>query len=366
MEHWFDGLTRRFAHEPQSRRAMLAWTAKLGLAVAGGGLFGRNPSVASALGAQDFGASTLGARALGAAQAGPSCTAEDTYGVLKSVLSTTSADPQESFTVSHTFLAEVGSGMTSSTLLVTSGDELIRRTSTTSSPSGIASVSTVYGPRYAAVPGAHFTTDGRTVRASFDGRPTVTVPLATEFRGRKFGDVDVAPNRTGVPSRRGAAADSNTSTTAVARTAPGLDKLMTRVLQDVRTQPATCPVSRQAARVVSACTSCQLGCRDAWLNCSLEAMQASLACGSFESACYLKAVATTCDPILQTCFRTCKSSGTCCPDYCIGDAACCQSAWGCCPPSSHSSRVWSRSWPTCPRCGPPATVIRGPAPPLHG
>jgi len=135
-------------------------------------------------------------------------------------------------------------------------------------------------------------------------------------------------------------------------------------------------IDKVTPRVVATCTQCQLGCREAWLKCSIASSQSSLTCGSHAPSCYLASANATCDAAAQRCFSSCKSSGACCPDFCKGSAACCESAWGCCPPAPQAARPpaakskgrpaarlearaqqdWSSAWPTCPRCGPPVAA----------
>ena len=326
MEHWFDDLTRRLARQPVDRRRMMSWSAKLGVAAAGFALLGRTPPAARAAPARAPAAST--------------CTVEDSYGVLKAVVTTQSAGSSPPLTYTHTFVAEVGSGNVFSTVTVAQGSapqvasdaSVILRMTTTSLRDRAGSASATFGPLYtgAGVRRAAFTTDGSTVSGVVDGRAVGAVPIGTDVRGSSLVE-------------NGLAADSTSPLV------PAVQRDVSALLQTVATQPSGCGTDPNATAVVSTCTRCQLDCREAWFTCSVGATQASLASGVLLSGAYLHTASTTCDAALQQCLQSCKSSGACCPDFCNGDPTCCASAWGCCPPSSHSRRVWSRAWPTCPR-----------------
>ena len=387
MEHWFDSLTRRLADQTVDRRTMFSWTAKLGLA-AGIGLLGRGSAIASA--------------APTTAQSGTStCTVDDTYGVLRSVVTTSVSSPKNPLTITHQFYAEVGTDYSTSILTVMpasvtapkSAADVLVRLATTSTTKGGRSADAAFGPLYtgAGVRRASFRTDGRTLEGAIDAREIKPVPLGTppksltfrdgqqpgldfdESRTRRVGppapsqpnsrpensptptpSVRIAPWPNGNPS------NAATSSPTVAPVSPADSRRPTEIEQAVKTalgssrpKLSSCEPSPTLPPALATCTRCQLTCREAWLTCSLQAAESSLAAGPLAPLAYLNAAAATCDDALQQCFQTCKQSGACCPDYCKGNADCCASSWGCGPPSPYSRRAWSRAWPTCPRCGPP-------------
>jgi hypothetical protein len=342
MDHWFDTLTRNLNRQPLTRRTMLSWTSKLGVA-AGVGLLGRTTTTVGAAPV----AAPEAAPALAPAFAPSACTVEDSYGVLKTIVTASSGDPATPLTLSHTFIAEAGSGSAFSTLTITPGqvtpvkrEDLVLRFTSSTLANKRGHASTSFGRRYTGgdVRGGAFNTDGRTVQGNVDGRETVEAPLGTDHRGFRFKD--------GQASRPLAEGAQATQSQAV-------QQAVSALLTQSRSLLATCAPDSKASREVSTCTSCQLTCRQTWVQCSLAATQASLAAGALAPGAYLGAASATCDGALQSCVQTCKSSGACCPDYCKGNTECCQSAWGCCPPSSASVKPWSKAWPTCPRCGTP-------------
>jgi hypothetical protein len=331
MDHWFDTLTRNLNRQPLTRRTMISWTTKLGLA-AGVGLLGRNTTIASAA---PF-AGPVAAPLL----ASSTCTVEDSYGVLKAVVTTASGDPTTPLMLTHTFIAEVGSGTSSSTLTVTPGpttpvrrEDLVLRFTMSTLANKRGHASAAFGRRYTGGDAqvGSFATDGRTLEGHVDGRATEPAPLGTDVKGLRFRD-----GQAHRPLQ-----------------APAIQQSVSALLAQSRGKLGSCSPDPKASPAVGTCSKCQLTCRQSWVDCSVSAAQSSLAAGTLAAGAYLGAASATCDAALQTCLSTCKSSGACCPDFCKGDAACCQSAWGCCPPSSGSTRPWSKAWPTCPRCGTP-------------
>jgi hypothetical protein len=343
MDHWFDTLTRNLGRQPLDRRTMLSWSTRLAVA-AGLGLLGRNTTPAQAAPA-----------AAAPAVASSACTVEDSYGVLKTVVTATSGDPAAPLTLTHTFISEVGSGSASASLSISPGtgghvapDDVVLRHWSLSHANQRSVAGTTLGRRYtgAAARGAYFETDGRTIQGAVDGRATTTIPLGTDTRGIGFKD--------GQPLKP--LSDGAQATQA--------QQAVAALLAAAKTQFDTCAPDPTSSKVVSTCSSCQLTCRQTWVDCSMSAAQASLAAGALAAGAYLTAASATCDRALQTCQSTCKSSGACCPDFCKGDAACCQSAWGCCPPSGTSQKQWSNAWPICPRCGtPPWPAVAKASPP---
>lgn len=337
MDHWFDTLTRNLNRQPLTRRTMISWTTKLGLA-AGVGLLGRNTTVVEAA---PVAAAPLAAVPLAAAPlAASTCTVTDSYGMLKTVVTTASGDPATPLMLTHTFIAEVGSGTSSSTLLVTPGpttpvrrEDVVLRFTAATLANKRGHASTMFGKRYTGgdARGGSFETDGRTLEGQVDGRATEPAPLGSDVKGVRFKD-----GQTHRPLQ-----------------APTIQQSVTALLAQSRRQLGACSPDSKASPAVSTCSKCQLTCRQSWVDCSVSAAQSSLAAGTLAAGAYLGTASATCDAALQSCLATCKSSGACCPDFCKGDAACCQSAWGCCPPSSGSTRPWSKAWPTCPRCGTP-------------
>jgi hypothetical protein len=331
-DHWFDDLARRVAGHSLSRRSMLAWTARLGLTVVGAGLVGRGSGIAG----RDAGSAD--AVSAGPLAAPATCTVSDTYGVLNVTATASSTDPAAPMTFTHAFYAEVGSGYTMSTLTVTPGgapgsardDDVLVRLSTSSQADHVGTARATFGPRLtgAGVSHAQFSTDGRSGAGAVDGRGVTPVAVGTTVR---------APG----------------SADAGSGFVPSVQQGVTGLLRAVQTQPDGCAPDPTSSQPVATCTRCQLTCRGAWFDCSVGAVQSSLAAGVSAPSAYLGAASQTCDTALQQCMSTCKSGGACCPDFCQGDAACCQSAWGCCPPSPHSQQPWSQVWPTCPRCGTP-------------
>jgi hypothetical protein len=311
---------------------LFSWGAKLGLAVMGAGLGGRSADSAEAAPA-------------GQSTTPTACTVTDSYGVLRAVATSASVGLNPPLTFTHLFYAEVGSGVTTSTISITPGSsttttsaaEPVLRMSASASPSRVANAVATFGAAYtgAGVRRSAFSTDGKSISGTVDGQATQAVPLGSDVRNARISAV----------GRPASAASAQAATPAA--------QAIGSLLQSVQAQPSTCGVDTRATAPVSSCTRCQLTCREAFFTCSINATQASLAAGILAPGGYLSATSGTCDAALQQCFASCKSSGTCCPDYCQGDAACCSSTWGCCPPSSHSQRTWSRSWPTCPRCGTP-------------
>jgi hypothetical protein len=340
MERWFDDLTRKLASQPLTRRGMVSWSTKVAAAVAGAGIVGRQAAVADAAMIQEeHGAVGLleAPRGLemGVRQAASTCKVDDSYGVLRSDFSLSSAGAKVPLTLSHAFVAEVATGTTFSTMTVKAGAEVVRRMTATSLASGRSSATSNHGARYTGAKGVRFTTDGSTVEGIVDNRLTEPGPLTTEPTGLRFKD--------GKPERPSLLATAD------------LDQSVNDLLRQALAQSIACQPDDKAPKPVTACTVRQLSCREAWVKCSLAAAQSSLSCGPFASLCYVKTAAATCDSALQRCYRDAKSSGACCPDYCKGDAGCCQTAWGCCPPSGQTSvggQPVSKAWPTCPRCGP--------------
>jgi hypothetical protein len=359
MTHWFDDLTRTFSRQPLSRRSMLFWTVRLGLASAGAGLLGGNRSTASALGMGLGTGEALdpsgASRAV--ASAGSTCTVNDSYGVLQARVSVPASSSAATvpLTLTHSFVAEVATGNVLSTLTITAdgaagaaghpvtdgvttagpGTDVVLRMSANSLADHTGRTDVTFGSLYTggAVSRSSSATDGRVTTGFADGRPLAPAPLGASAQGARFTD--------GAPAGQAAAVAS------------GMQQAVGDLLQQWQVQAATCATDPQASPVVAACTICQMDCREVWVRCSVGAIDSSLGCGTLASTCYLGSANPTCDAALQVCFQTCKSSGACCPDYCHGDAACCQTSWGCCPPSTHSQHAWSRSWPTCPRCGAP-------------
>jgi hypothetical protein len=357
MGHWFDDLTRKTAKQFVSRRSMLSWTAKLGVAAAGAGLLGRTPLVASAAPAEPSATAWAapGTPVVPTIPAG-TCVVDDSYGVLRTVV-TTSSDTSK-MTLTHTFMAEVASGNTFSSLIVKSPDDIVLRMVTSSLGTGPGRAHAIYGPAYTGAQARQtdFATDGKSLEGSVDGRALELATLGADFRTLKYKD-----GKPGNPETSGAA---------------GVQQAVDAILLQARSQLASCVADKVTPRVVATCTECQLGCREAWLKCSVASSQSSLACGAHGPSCYLASANATCDAVLRRCFSGCKSSGACCPDFCKGEAGCCQSAWGCCPPApdavrppaakgkgraapvlvARAQKDWSTAWPTCPRCGPPVTA----------
>jgi hypothetical protein len=240
----------------------------------------------------------------------------------------------------------VATGNTFSSFTVKSGNEVIRKLSTMATANGAGAASAKHGARYTGAKLASFRTDGTTVEGQVDDRATEPAPLATEPSALRFKD--------GKPDRPGLQATAD------------LDQAVNDLLRQAQSQSATCQPDSKAPKAISACTQRQLDCRSEWLKCSLAAAQSSLAYGPLASAGYLKTVNATCDRAVQQCYRAAKSSGACCPEYCNGDATCCQTSWGCCPPydkAKVNGQPVGRAWPTCPRCGPlTAAVTPYPAP----
>jgi hypothetical protein len=289
------------------------------------------------------------------------------------------------------------------------------RMSTSSLVNRVGSAHLTLGRHYtgAEVRRSSFSTDGHTVKGFVDRRATVQAPLGTDARGTRFADgqplqptpatqppttvrpTTQPPNQSTAPSTArpttqpanqstvpsGVSSTGRLGTDAVpqpegqlgrrppwteAPPAPGeqsglsgVQLAVNALLTHATTRLGACGPDPTASRETTRCTYCQLSCRDAWVRCSLQSVQSSLGAGPLAPVSYLGTATTTCDVALQQCFRSCKGSGACCPDHCQGDQTCCQTAWGCCPPSPHSTRTWSRSWPTCPRCGtPPWPVTR--------
>jgi hypothetical protein len=344
MEHWFDDLTRRIGKQPMSRRGMVSLTARLGAVVAGTSLFGRE---ATAISAAEV---TAAPSAVGVLQAGAStCKVDDSYGLLKTEFSVSSAGGRAPLTLSHSFSAEVATGNTFSTLTVRSGNEVIRKLSTMAVAGGVGAATTSQGARYTGSKSSFFRTDGATVQGIVDDRLTEPAQLAADVSTLRFKD--------GKPDR------------PALQAAPDLDQQVTELLRQSQARLVRCQPDSKAPKRISACTQRQLDCREAWVRCSLAAAHSSLACGPLASVCYLKTVNATCDRAIQQCFTTAKSSGACCPEYCKGDSTCCQTSWGCCPSSSQTKidgKAVSKAWPTCPRCGPltaPVTPYPSPKPP---
>jgi hypothetical protein len=355
VEHWFDSFTRDLGSQRLTRRGLLSLSVKLALA-AGASLVGR---AASPLGVETASAAPLGLPALAA---DPACTVEDSYGVLKSIATATSTDPTAPLTLSHTFIAEVGSGMTVATLAVTPGTaataasahDVIVRMTTSSQPNRAGQATATLGAAFTGdvVRRSSFSTDGTTIRGGVDGRPvqpSTTSP--NEQRLTPNGPTPVAPS-------------TPIESTGLTPRAAAMQQAVEGLLTQARSQIGTCSPRSDTSPVVATCTRCQLSCRETWLTCAIPVVQSSLRAGVLAPSAYLEAAQAACDAPLHTCLSTCKSSGACCPDFCKGNAECCKSAWGCCPPSSHSQRQWSRTWPTCPRCGaPPWTTATTPITP---
>jgi hypothetical protein len=259
--------------------------------------------------------------------------------LLKAVFTTSAGAAAAQLTYTHTFLAEVGSGASSSTMSVTSGTsspddvEPIMQVATTSSASQASTAFATFSEAYAGAGArwSQFSTDGRTVAGAVDGRGTEPSAVGSDVRVTKFKD--------GRP--------------LAAFTAGAGGQAVAALVQQIKSQAGTCTPDAKAPAVLSRCTQCQLDCRAAYVPCSVAAVQSSLVHGGLAPSAYLSVANATCDSALQRCLQTCKSSGACCPDYCKGDAECCKSSWGCCPPSATADQSLSRAWPTCPRCGTP-------------
>lgn len=413
MDHWFDGLTRKVGRKPLSRRSMFSWTAKLGLAVAGTSLAGHltSPPLAKANSLLRTGTASsadavpslpAGAQPrMNSAASASGCQVEDTYGVYQSV-ATTAVDGTTPLTLTHRFLAEVGSGATSAVLTIVPGVmknatprvEPVLRMVVSSHPNRVASADATFGPLYtgASRRTSSFFTDGRTLKGIVDGRAAEPAQLGSDPRSIRFTDGQPADAASPTPtppatapspetpdgggSPRSAAriqgtpqpgANERRATPAApagpaAASAAAMQRAVSNLMQQARSSLGTCAVTTSNP-ATTRCTHCQTSCRDAWLQCSVAAIQSSLAAGTLAPTAYLTSASATCDAHLQQCFTTCKSSGGCCPDYCNGDAGCCQSAWGCCPPSPTRSQQWSAAWPTCPRCGTPPWSFAQSTPP---
>jgi hypothetical protein len=345
MDHWFDTLSRSLGSHALTRRTVFSWSSRLGLA-AGLGAFGRPSSSASAAPVAAVPA-TVGSVAAAPAAAASTCIVNDSYGVLKAVVTASSADAANPLTLTHTFIAEVGSGAAHSTLTITPGsattvapDDVVVRMAASTFSDQRGNAYTTLGKRFtgATARRAQFSTDGHSVEGIVDGRPTEPTPLAGDLRGIRFKD--------GGPLKP-------LTDTGPSGSTQGMQQAVGALLAQSRGQLGACTPDPKASHETSTCTQCQLTCRQSFIQCSMSAMQSSLAAGALAPGAYLGAASATCDRALQQCMQTCKSSGACCPDFCKGDAACCRSAWGCCPPTSTSPRTLSKAWPTCPRCGSP-------------
>jgi hypothetical protein len=342
VEHWFDTFTRGLGSRRLTRRGALGLWLKLCLAAT-------MSLLARAVSSRSGGVASAAPAATALAASTPTCTVDDSYGVLTSVATATSSDPAMPLSLTHTFIAEVGSGTTHATLIVTPGatpstvttsaNSIVRMT-TTSLPNRLSQASTRLGAAFTGdgVRTAGFSTDGVTVRGTVDGRPAEPVPVGAA--GRRL-----TPNGPSLPGP--------SAVTGLTPRGEAVQRSVDALLAQATTQIGTCRPNPSSSPVVATCTSCQLTCRETWLSCAIPAIQSALKAGVHAPSNYLAIAQAACDAPLQQCLQTCKSSGACCPSFCNGDAACCQSAWGCCPPSSHSRRQWSRSWPTCPRCGTP-------------
>src|SRR5688500_1259075 len=104
MDHWFDDLTRTLSSGALSRRTMISWAARLGVATAGAAILGREPAVARADGA----VIAPGATVVRAAPAATTCAVQDTYGVLTSIVSASVAasGSAPALSMTHRFIAE--------------------------------------------------------------------------------------------------------------------------------------------------------------------------------------------------------------------------------------------------------------------
>ena len=388
MEHWFDTLTRNVARQPRTRRSALGWAARLGIAATGVGLLGRFVPEAQAsdmVAGAEAGVQS-GVQTLAAAPVASSCSVEDTYGVLQSHF-VTSATGVVPMTLTHSFIAEVGSGMTSSLLTIVPGAiagatprvDATMRMSVSTAPSRAASADAFFAAQFTGTTPRRvaFATDGQTLKGTVDGKSTAPAALGTDANNLRFPDgkpvidssaapVGPSPSSpTTTPQRRTQNGTNENGSGNEQRISPptgelspaqvqAVQRAMSGLLRQAAQEATTCASRANSADPTARCTTCQLSCRSAWVSCSVSATQASLAAGALAPSVYLAAASGTCDSALQQCFRTCKSSGACCPSHCNGDANCCQSAWGCCRPGQAStSQTWSKAWPTCPRCGPP-------------
>ena len=297
MEHWFDDVAKKLASGDRSRRTFL------------GGIF-------AAVGAAGF-QSPVRTEKRG------SCTIDySPQPTLHHSVQSTFNGKTLTHTTELTLTRPDRQGQAAhiaSTRTITLGSDLLVRIQS-DSREGSTKVNLSYGAAFRGVRQASYTTDGKVIEGTIDGRRISPLPVGADVKSLRFADRNPPPSVT---------------------LDPALERALTAILQKAHDDISSCrqaelrrdakgaPKARTIPQNSDSCQNCQNSCAAAAATCDAAGAAGSAACFIFFGACAAAAI-VACAVAGGVCVNNCDNPGTrnqpggaCCPVGCPNVNGCC-------------------------------------------